>query len=87
LILNESPDHGHLYATGKSINSGDDIAGYVEALGSHVAATREFKIGDRVAAMHPMGQRGGAYAEYALAPAHTNFLIPDGVSFEGKTEI
>lgn len=26
---------------------------------------------------------GGAYAEYAVAPAHTVFQIPEGVTFEG----
>lgn len=26
---------------------------------------------------------GGAYAEYAIAPAHTVFQVPGGVSFEG----
>jgi NADPH:quinone reductase-like Zn-dependent oxidoreductase len=65
-----------------SFNSGDDVAGYVEALGSQVAATHEFKVGDRVAAFHPMMEQGGTYAEYALAPVTTTFLIPDGVSFE-----
>ncbi|KAI9734890.1 MAG: hypothetical protein M1834_001970 [Cirrosporium novae-zelandiae] len=79
------------------LNSGDDLSGTVVAMGSAVAAEAEtetetetgrlFKIGDRVAAMHPMlEQPGGAYAEYARAPADTTLRIPGDVSFaEGAT--
>lgn len=46
--------------------------------------TNEFKIGDRVAAFHPMMAPHGAFAEYAVAPQHTVLKIPDGISFEGQ---
>jgi hypothetical protein len=61
------------------VNSGDDIAGIVHAVGEDVL---EFKPGDRVAAFHEMSTPGGAFAEYALAPSWTTFHIPKGVSFE-----
>ena len=70
-----------------SLNSGDDIAGIVYDLGTAVKATGDFHIGDRVAAFHQMLGPGGAYAEYALAPAHTTFIIPDRTSFEEAATI
>jgi NADPH:quinone reductase len=68
-----------------SVNSGDDLAGTVAALGTDVPST--FHIGDRVAAFHLMLAPGGAYAEYSLAPAATTFHIPDGLSFEEASTI
>jgi NADPH2:quinone reductase len=68
----------------KSLNSGDDIAGTVHSFGTNVQKTNEFKIGDRVAAFHPMMAPHGAFAEYAVAPQHTVLKIPDGTSFEGQ---
>jgi NADPH:quinone reductase-like Zn-dependent oxidoreductase len=83
-ISNEKTDWLHLTALNVSLNSGDDIAGVVHALGSDVAKTKEYAIGDRVAAFHPMMSAHGAFAEYAVAPYHTVFKIPDETSFEGK---
>jgi len=74
----------HLTALNISLNSGDDFAGVVHALGSDVVRTKEFVIGDRVGAFHQMMGAHGAFAEYAVAPYHTVFKIPDGTSFEGK---
>ena len=62
-----------------TINSGDDIAGWVEEVSSGVV---EFRKGDRVAAMHVMRTSDGAFAEYAIAPASTTFHLPESVSFE-----
>jgi len=62
------------------INQGDDIAGVVHEVGENVV---EFKVGDRIAAMHEMMSPGGSYAEYAVAWAYTTFHIPERVSFEG----
>lgn len=76
-------DYKHLYALNKSVNSGDDVAGYVSEIGDNTRKTNEFRIGDRVAGLHKMLSPGGAYAEYAVVPAHTAFLIPDNISFEG----
>jgi len=67
-----------------SLNSGDDMAGIVESVGSDVL---EFKIGDRVAAFHTMQEPGGAYAEYGLAESWTTFHLPDNVSFEEAATI
>jgi NADPH:quinone reductase-like Zn-dependent oxidoreductase len=53
---------------------GLDLAGTVEAVGQGVTG---FATGDRV-----FGRGAGTYAEFALAPAATIALIPDGVSFE-----
>lgn len=77
-------DWWHLTLKNYSFNSGDDIAGTVHDMGSSVYG---FKVGDRVAAFHPMGTSGGAYAEYAVAPVHTTFHIPDNVSFEEASTV
>ncbi|KAK4034868.1 alcohol dehydrogenase [Parachaetomium inaequale] len=69
---------------GGATNSGDDIAGIVEKVGSNVF---EFKPGDRVAAFHEMRTPAGSYAEYALAWQHTTFHIPDSTTFEEAATI
>lgn len=74
----------HITAFNLNANSGDDIAGTVHALGSSV---HDLQKGDRVAAFHRMGKPSGAYAEYAIAPAHTTFHIPEHVSFEEAATI
>ncbi|KAF2766450.1 GroES-like protein [Teratosphaeria nubilosa] len=61
------------------MNQGDDIAGIVHEVGEGV---EEFKKGDRVAAFHEMMKPGGSYAEYAVAWAHTTFLLPGKARFE-----
>ncbi|KAK2053017.1 alcohol dehydrogenase GroES-like domain-containing protein [Colletotrichum caudatum] len=60
-------------------NSGDDVAGIVEAVGSEVY---EFAKGDRVAGFHVMCSEHGSFAEYAIVPAFSAFHIPKSVSFE-----
>ncbi|EED12253.1 quinone oxidoreductase, putative [Talaromyces stipitatus ATCC 10500] len=80
-------DYRHLYITQKSVNSGDDVAGYVSSIGKDVKTTGEFRIGDRVAGFHKMLLPGGAYAEYAVVPAHTAFIIPDNILFEEASTI
>jgi NADPH:quinone reductase len=64
---------------GEPHNSGDDIAGIVEAVGENVT---EFKKGDRVAAFHEMMTPHGSFAEYAIAWAYTTFHLPKETSFE-----
>ncbi|KAL3429878.1 GroES-like protein [Aspergillus tetrazonus] len=59
---------------GTPTNQGDDIAGYIEAVGEGVMG---FHKGDRVA----------AYAEYAIAPGHTTFHIPAKTTFEEAATI
>ncbi|KAF9776444.1 hypothetical protein IL306_005366 [Fusarium sp. DS 682] len=66
------------------INTGDDIAGIVEAVGENVVG---FHKGDRVAAFHEMRTPHGAFAEYAIAPYYTTFHIPDSVSYEEAATI
>ncbi|KAM0438451.1 hypothetical protein ACHAPT_001200 [Fusarium lateritium] len=68
----------------RPVNSGDDIAGIVEAVGAGVS---EFKPGDRVAGMHEIGTAHGAFAEYAITPASTTFHIPEDVEFEEAVTI
>ncbi|KAK9385177.1 chaperonin 10-like protein [Lipomyces mesembrius] len=80
-------DWSHITALNIAVNSGDDIAGVVYSLGASVQNTGEFRVGDRVAAFHRMLTPGGAYAEYAVAPAHTTFIIPDNISFEEAATI
>jgi NADPH:quinone reductase len=74
----------HLVVTGASLNSGDDMAGEVVAVGSEVT---RFEPGDRVTAFHPMGKAYGAYAEFAIAPEHTTLHIPKDLSFEEASTI
>ena len=70
---------GMLKTVAPLTNSGDDIAGYIYAVGSDVY---EFQVGDRVAALHELGTPGGSFAEYALAWDWTTFHIGKDVSFE-----
>ncbi|KAM7207933.1 GroES (chaperonin 10)-like protein [Naviculisporaceae sp. PSN 640] len=65
-------------------NTGDDIAGVVEKVGSSVY---EFKPGDRVAAFHEMITSSGSFAEYAIAYQHCTFHIPPTTSFEEAATI
>ncbi|KAK9467970.1 chaperonin 10-like protein [Lipomyces arxii] len=65
-------------------NSGDDIAGYIEKVGEKIY---EYTPGDRVAAFHKMQEPGGAYAEYAIAPAATTFLVPSSIELESAATI
>ena len=60
-------------------NSGDDVAGFVHAVGTNVT---DFHIGDRVAALHELGAPGGSYAEYALVWDWTTMHLGDHVGFE-----
>ena len=64
---------------GEPHNSGDDIAGIVEAVGDGVL---EFKKGDRVAAFHEMMAPHGSFAEYAISWDYTTFHLPAKTSFE-----
>ncbi|CAI7597930.1 unnamed protein product [Penicillium pancosmium] len=69
---------------GPDMNTGDDIAGTVEAVGEDVVG---FNKGDRVAAFHEMRTSNGAFAEYAIAPYYTTFHIPDSTTFEEAATI
>ncbi|KAH7187504.1 chaperonin 10-like protein [Fusarium oxysporum] len=64
---------------GDPANHGDDIAGYVEAVGEGVTG---FRPGDRVAAFHQMFTPHGSYAEYSVAAAKSAFHLPDATPFE-----
>ena len=64
-------------------NSGDDMAGIVQAVGSEVY---DFHVGDRVVALHGLTAPYGSYAEYALVHDWTTFHIGD-VSFERAATI
>jgi len=72
------PEYGHPH------NSGDDIAGIVEAVGDNVV---EFKKGDRVASFHQMASPHGSFAEYAIGWDYTTFHLPQKTSFEEGASI
>ncbi|CZT43124.1 related to zeta-crystallin / quinone reductase (NADPH) [Rhynchosporium secalis] len=74
-----NPKDWKLPEMGHTLNSGDDIAGIVEAIGDTVV---EFKKGDRVAAFHEMMALHGSFAEYAVAEDYTTFHLPKKTSFE-----
>lgn len=82
-MLTETPDWAHPTSANISLNSGDDFAGVVHSISTDLTKTNEFKVGDRVAAFHPMMSPHGAFAEYAVAPGSTVFKLAEGVSFEG----
>lgn len=63
------------------MNTGDDMAGYVESVGEGV---KGFSKGDRVAAFHQMREAYGSFAEYGIAWDYSTFHIPDSTSFEGE---
>ncbi|KAJ5452509.1 Polyketide synthase enoylreductase [Penicillium cf. griseofulvum] len=67
-----------------AINQGDDIAGYVEAVGEGV---QNFREGDKVAAFHQMGSPHGSYAEFAIAWEYTTFHLTGKTSFEEAATI
>ncbi|KIW17957.1 hypothetical protein PV08_05152 [Exophiala spinifera] len=69
---------------GQGMNTGDDIAGYVHALGKDVTG---FRVGDRVAAFHEMTKPFGSFAEYALAWEKTTFHLPSHTTFEEAATI
>ncbi|KAJ5128734.1 hypothetical protein N7448_002450 [Penicillium atrosanguineum] len=69
---------------GTPTNQGDDLAGYIEAVGEDVMG---FHKGDKVAAFHQVMKPHGSYAEYAIAPDHTTFHIPAKTSFEEAATI
>src|SRR5271156_1767183 len=54
---------------------GAEVAGVVDAVGAGVTSVKE---GDRVMAI----PRGGAFAEYSLAPEASTFAMPEAMSFE-----
>ncbi|KAJ5550247.1 hypothetical protein N7461_004945 [Penicillium sp. DV-2018c] len=66
------------------MNQGDDIAGYVEAIGEGVV---NFRKGDKVAAFHEMLSPNGSYGEYAIAWEHTTFHLTEKTSFEEAATI
>jgi NADPH2:quinone reductase len=70
---------GTLMTVSSCPNSGDDISGAIVSVGS---AVRDFKPGDRVAALHKLGTQHGSYAEYAIAYSWTAFHLDGNMSFE-----
>ncbi|KAL3488397.1 chaperonin 10-like protein [Aspergillus germanicus] len=65
-------------------NQGDDIAGYVEAVGADVVG---FHKGDRVAGFHRFMAPHGGYAEFAVVDDFTCFHIAKKTSFEEAATI
>lgn len=67
-------------SNGEYTNQGDDIAGYIEAVGEGVVG---FQPGDKVAAYHEIGKPHGSWAEYAIAWDYTTFHISEKTTFTG----
>lgn len=65
---------------------GNDVAGYVEAVGKEVTA---FQKGDKVAAFSKMmtHDKYGAYAEYTISPVNTVFHLGPKTSFEDASTL
>lgn len=64
---------------------GNEVAGIVEALGSGVQG---MAVGDRVLlSSRELAQRGGGYAEYALAPAQALYALPDAIAFDDAVSL
>jgi NADPH2:quinone reductase len=61
-------------------NPGNDVAGFVEAVGRQVTG---IAIGQKVLlSARDLAQRGGCYAEYVAAPADAVHLLPESVDLE-----
>lgn len=61
-------------------NPGNDVAGYIDAIGSEVTS---LKAGQKVLlSARDLSQRGGCYAEFVRAPADAVHPLADRVSFE-----
>ena len=61
-------------------NPGNDVAGWIEAVGSGV---RDIKVGQKVLlSARDLSQRGGCYAEMVAAPAVAVHLLPEQVDLE-----
>ncbi|MCW5660275.1 MAG: zinc-dependent alcohol dehydrogenase family protein [Burkholderiaceae bacterium] len=59
---------------------GNEMAGVVDALGPDAQGVA---LGDRVLlSSRELPQRGGGYAQYALAPAAALYALPDAISFD-----
>lgn len=84
VVAGTNPKDWKRAKTASGSNTGDDVAGYVEAVGSDVS---EFKAGDRVGAFHEMGTPYGAFAEYSVAREKTTFHLPKTTSFEEAATI
>lgn len=64
---------------------GNEMAGVVDALGPGASAV---SVGDRVLlSSRELPQRGGAYAEYACAPADALYPLPDTVSYDDAVSL
>ncbi|SCO92550.1 related to zeta-crystallin / quinone reductase (NADPH) [Fusarium oxysporum] len=77
-------DWKNVEVLGQTGNSGDDMAGFVEAVGDKVF---EFKPGDRVAALHRTWEPHGTFAEYSIAPDYAVFRLKDTTTFEEAAAI
>jgi NADPH2:quinone reductase len=64
---------------------GNEIAGVVDAVGAGVQGVAP---GDRVLlSSRELPQRGGGYAEYALAPADALYALPETISFDDAVSL
>lgn len=64
---------------------GNEIAGVVDALGP---GTQGVAVGERVLlSARELPQRGGGYAEYALAPAEALYALPDRIAFDDAVSL
>jgi NADPH:quinone reductase len=64
---------------------GNEIAGVVDALGAGVEG---IAVGDRVLlSARELPQRGGGYAEYALAPAAALYALPAAIGFDDAVSL
>jgi NADPH2:quinone reductase len=65
---------------------GMDAAGVVDAIGPDTETA--LRVGDRVVALvRPYGPRGGAYADFLVAPADSVVPIPDGADFPAASTL
>lgn len=80
VVAGSNPKDWKTWWVPQPINQGNDMAGFVHAVGSQVAG---FQPGDRVVAFHDVATPHGTHADYATARAVVTAHLPPTVSFEG----
>ncbi|KAF9634866.1 quinone oxidoreductase [Lasiodiplodia theobromae] len=84
VVAGSNPKDWKTWWVPQPINQGNDMAGFVHAVGSQVTG---FRPGDRVVAFHDVAAPHGTHADYAIARAVVTAHLPPAVSFEDAATV